>query len=368
MRTVLLVLALLVLSATVVAVAGWYASERLLRPADRSYAPVLRTVAVTDSTLTLPLDAATTAAGRYGITWDGGHALVDEVLHRDAVTVTRRLTRATPGLSAGTTVRWNIFRHQGDPRTALDLPYEDVVVTGELGSMPAWLVPGPRPTWVLLAHGLGADRTEGLRVLPTLSALGFPVLVPTFRNDAGAPPSPDGYHHLGDTEWRDLDAAVRFATTGGAADVILVGWSMGGCVIENYLHRAADVTPIRAVVLDSPMLDWRESIDGQVRRLHMPGWFTHVLVWFVEHKARLRLDDLGRAHRAGRRTVPTLLFHGTADILVPARASDGFAAAHPDLVEYHRIDGAAHTEAWNVDPDRYTDVLRTFLIRTIDTP
>ncbi|MEO3744740.1 hypothetical protein [Plantactinospora sp. B5E13] len=79
--------------------------------------------------------------------------------------------------------------------------------------------------------------------------------------------------------------------------------------------------------------------------LHMPGWFTHILVWIVEHKARLRLTDLGHADRADARTVPTLLFHGTADVLVPARSSDQFARSRPDLVEYHRVDGAAHTEA-----------------------
>jgi hypothetical protein len=49
------------------------------------------------------MTAQTASAGRYGINCDGGRALVDDILRREATTVTRRLARATPGLAAGAT-------------------------------------------------------------------------------------------------------------------------------------------------------------------------------------------------------------------------------------------------------------------------
>jgi hypothetical protein len=91
----------------------------------------------------------------------------------------------------------------------VDLAYEDVRIPSELGPLPAWLVPGERPTWILLVHGFHATREKGLRVLSTLARLGFPALVMCYCNDAGAPKSPDHFYHLGDTEWRDIEAGVR---------------------------------------------------------------------------------------------------------------------------------------------------------------
>jgi len=37
-----------------------------------------------------------------------------------------------------------------------------------------------------------------MRILPTLAALGLPTLIPSYRNDDGAPATADGYYHLGE--------------------------------------------------------------------------------------------------------------------------------------------------------------------------
>jgi hypothetical protein len=119
--------------------------------------------------------------------------------------------------------------YQGDPQCALGLTYEEVPIPSPLGELPIWLVLGERRTWVLLVHGRRATREESLRVLPTIAELGFPALVMTYRNDAEAPKSPDQFYHIGDTEWEDVEASVRYAFSQGVRDVVLFGWSMGGC-------------------------------------------------------------------------------------------------------------------------------------------
>ncbi|NED00667.1 hypothetical protein G3I55_03185, partial [Streptomyces sp. SID6648] len=72
-----------------------------------------------------------------------------------------------------------------------------------------WFVPGARPTWIIAVHGLAATREHALNLIAPLHRRNVAVLALAYRGDVGAPPSPDGVHHFGETEWRDVDAAVR---------------------------------------------------------------------------------------------------------------------------------------------------------------
>ena len=181
-------------------------------------------------------------------------------------------------------------------------------------SLPAWLVAptGPaRSTWVVEVHGRAAPRAEALRVLPTLAAAGLPTLVVTYRNDEEAPRSPSGCYHLGDTEWRDVTAAIRYAVTAGAQDVVLYGWSMGGAIVLNLLRRAApaEVDAVRGVILDCPVIDWTETFAMHARALRVPRPWTWTTMRLIERRIGVRLAELDhRRHVPGLPAVPILAF------------------------------------------------------------
>lgn len=62
---------------------------------------------------------------------------------------------------------------------------------------------------------------------------------------------------------------------------------------------------------------------------------------------------------------PMLLFHGSADRTVPVAHVERFAHARPDIVEYHRVEGAEHIRIWNMNPEWYEATLARFLRRVL---
>jgi uncharacterized protein len=131
--------------------------------------PRLSVHATAPGRVTLTRCLASLRPGVYGLEGSGVHAVVGPVIDggsETADTVVRRLDRVTYGtLTPGTKVRLTPQVYTGDPRSALGIDHADVDIPGELGSFPAWFVPGPRPAWVITVHGLGTGREHPMNVL-----------------------------------------------------------------------------------------------------------------------------------------------------------------------------------------------------------
>ncbi len=361
-RSVRTLAALVVLLLAAVAGIAWYFSGVALAVDHSPYYPYVVQRAV-DGTVQLDRDRWSQVPGRYGLRWDGGYGTVGDVLAAapgaHPGSVVRSFTPVTGTPSAGTPAWVDPFAYTGDPRTALGLAFSEVAVPGDGGDLPTWYVPGAAgaTTWVVFVHGRGGTREESLRYLRAWNARGLPVVVPMYRNDVGAPESPDGRYHLGDTEWRDAAAAVRWAQARGARDVVLAGWSMGGAIALQVADRS-DVAPaVRGLVLDSPVLDWRDTFARQGSDRGLPRWVTAVAVRAVEARADVDLDRFDWPARAADLEVPVLLFHSEDDTFVPDGPSRALARARPDLVTFVDVPGAEHTRGWNVDPARYEQAM-----------
>jgi predicted alpha/beta-fold hydrolase len=233
---------------------------------------------------------------------------------------------------------------------------------GPLGPMKAWLVPTPNSTkWTIAVHGIGANKTEMLRFVKPVQAAGSTMLIINYRNDPDNPKSPDGYYHLGDTEWQDLEAAVHYAKDSGAAEVQLYGISLGGSVIENYLRRSSDVpkTNITKVVLDSPALNWSEVLKHQTTKAGYPGFFYYPGIASINMRADISIKRISTKPADVKHK--TLLIHNADDPTVPQAASKKLAAARPDLVTFVDFGSGGHARAWNHDPARYEQLVTDFL-------
>lgn len=353
---------------TAAALAGRYAADAALRtepgrPLPGS--PRLTVHSTAAGRVELTRSLASLRPGTYGLTAPGVHAVVGPVLP-DAPhgpdTVVRRLLAVTHGsLDPGTRLTLTPQVHLGNPGAALGLDHADVDVPGELGALPAWFLPGARDTWVITVHGLGATREHPMVVMPFLHRNKLPVLDLGYRGDLGAPESPDGLGHLGESEWRDLDAAIRYALRYGARRVVLHGWSTGATMALHAAERSALADRISGLVLDSPVLDWHATLRALAAARRTPAPLLPFAVKAAEGRAGLRAERRAPGSDAAALKIPVLIFHGPDDTLAPWEPSRRLAAARPDLVTLHPVSGAAHGAMWNADPAAYEEALRRFL-------
>ncbi len=248
-----------------------------------------------------------------------------------------------------------------DPRSAEDLPFRTVTIHEPLGLAPAWLVPGGRKSWAIVVHGMGAPRAEGLPLLPVLHDAGLSTIVMSYRNDPNAQPSPDGLTHLGADEWHDLDAATRYAVQHGARRLTLVGYSMGGAMVCDFLRRSPRAGLVADVVLDSPVLEWRRPLDRAADLAGLPHELLGPAEQMVEWRAGVDLSEEDQLADADRLRAPVLVLHGTADAVVPIADSRQLARRLPGRVRLVEFPGAGHAASWQSDPARYEAVVRAFL-------
>jgi pimeloyl-ACP methyl ester carboxylesterase len=347
----------------VLAVVSWYFSSLVVVP-DHSALSANATVdGVSRDQVVLNRSEYSMRPGVYGLDWHGGHAIVEGVLGSDAHTVTRRLRAVAGRLLPGTKVAIDSRVYGGDPAQTLSVSFANVSVPDELGPMPAWLITGHSYTWVIAVHGINGSREDSLRIVPTLHSLGLPALLITYREDAGAPASPDGLHHMGLTEWRDLQAAARYALAHGAKHLVLIGYSMGGAIVAQFLERSALAHRVSGIVLDAPALSWKAILSFNAKEDGFPSFAADPIEWMIGARVNADWGSLDALDHPNSFHLPILLFHGTEDKLVPISLSDAFAKELPRWVTYYRVPHAGHVESWNVDPALYDQRLAALLAR-----
>ncbi len=378
--------ALAILVIVFYAAGGWYFASQIDHRAlsgearRDSLEPKYRAlvVAVSADTVTLrqPGEKRLSRDGVFGIAWDGGWGTVGSITSTTSDgAVTREFHyHAGAALAEGMHASLNSHVYQGDPLSGLGIPFEDVRFDGPLGQYPAWYVRGDSSTWFIFVHGNGMRLGDALRIIPAVSAAGFPVLVPTYRNDPGAPEDPSGRLSYGKNEWHDLEAAVRYALDHGARSVVIEGVSMGGAVTVAFLLESPLAEKVSGVVLESPLLDFDASLEYQARSeslplvgLPLPGTLVDAAQWIAARRFGVDWNYTNYLPRLGGLKPPILLIHGADDENVPVSTSRELAKRRPDLVtEFWVVPGAAHVEGWNARPAEYERRVVAFLAEHAD--
>lgn len=262
--------------------------------------------------------------------------------------------------------------YAGNPQTAYGYAFDEISLPGELGDLPAWLIPpaqkGATVPWAIFVHGIGGRRENGYRFLPVLHRSGFSVLMISYRNDADALADPSGLYTFGLTEWRDLDTAVRHAIDNGASSVILVAESMGGGVAGQFLRHSEISASVSAIVLDAPAINVLTIVKDQIERMNLPlaPVLARGALWFSGLREPARLSKANVTDEFATFKGPLFVSHGFADSVVPIKSSDEMVSERGDITEYLRT-GSDHIQSWKVNPARYEAALSGFLL-TLQPP
>ena len=123
--------------------------------------------------------------------------------------------------------------------------------------------------------------------------------------------------------------------------IYVYGRSLGSAVATRV---AADV-PTAGLILESPFTSARDMAARTYRI-------------FPLSLVRLRLNNVETIQQVH---CPVLVFHGTADRLVPMEMGRRVAAAAPGPAEFVMIEGAGHNETYGVGGKAYRDKLSSFV-------
>ncbi|GAA5166123.1 alpha/beta fold hydrolase [Pseudonocardia eucalypti] len=362
---------LVVLALAGVAVVGlcWWGAAQQITPSRGTHsetvlavrdAPAGRHVVITAN------NPSASRPGTYWLSWDGGAARVGTVLAQTPGSVERPLLGgSTPTLGTAVYVSAPM---PSDPKTTLGLDYAEVMVPTELGPAPAWLVPAG-DAWVIAVHGQNGRRKALAPSAPALHRIGLSLLYVTYRNDEGAPASPDGLLHLGGSEWRDVESAVRYAFDHGARRVALFGQSNGGQIVGQFLARSPLAGRVSAVLLDCPtssMPRVAEYVGGE--QMGMPDVLVGLVNRIIDWRTGQRMDQLDLLSYPPAYRPPTLLLQGAADREAPPAMNRDLAALGPRIgwpIQYEEFPGAEHTQTWNADSTRYERLVTSFFTRNL---
>lgn len=257
----------------------------------------------------------------------------------------------------------------GPPRKARTTPadrglaYEDVTLTTSDGlSLAAWYLPNDagRGT-VVYCHGHTNHRGQMLDQAVFLHENGFRGVLFDFRRhgDSEGDLTTFGYY-----EWRDVQAAIRYAVDERAEEgpVILWGVSMGAATA---LLTASEVSGIDAVIAESSFYAASETLRSDLSRMFgLPtvpfGFLTSTI---TELRVGIRIDDLdiGRAV-SGLDDTSVLLVGGSADRRMPLANNERLFGQIPGAgKEIYVAEGATHGDIWEMDREAYAGKVLAFL-------
>jgi fermentation-respiration switch protein FrsA (DUF1100 family) len=181
------------------------------------------------------------------------------------------------------------------------------------GKVEAWLLPaegahaGPRPL-VVFSHGNGELIDDWPEMLAPYRAMGMHVLLPEYRSYGRSTGVPSEDAVAGDLLWFMEAAKSLLAASAAPVDasrIVLHGRSLGGGIVGRALE---DFAP-RALILQSTFT----SIPDVAKRWLVPRAF-------IENQFRT-IDRLPKYDG------PTLVLHGTEDLLIPATHGRALYAA-----------------------------------------
>jgi len=223
-------------------------------------------------------------------------------------------------------------------------------------------------TWVIHIHGRKATYAEPIRNAKQFDELGFSQLSISHLSDN--PPNGFGNRrsNLGAKEWLQVAEAVDFVKGKGAQKIILFGWSLGGMMVNQYLSTAAVPDEVTAIILDSPLLDYRSTLRVQALRAGYPEATGDQVADLITNSRALRvfgfanvaIDEISALNESLPVQLPTLVFYSLNDGYICMDGVFKYRELNHKITIID-IPGARHCRLFNEDKAKYQDSISAFV-------
>lgn len=243
----------------------------------------------------------------------------------------------------------------------LGFAQEEAAFTSEDGvELFGWWSDGGGETVVISVHGYIMNRCEWVPVQTFLSPKGLSFLHFDLRAHGR---SRGGRIGFGRAEKADVLAAIDWVKAKAPGRrIVLLGSSMGAvaCVLAA-LERQEEISALildgSYRSLDEAMVGWWPFLGGPFLAGFMrPSRF--LAPWVLGfHPKEMRVDEPLRALR----DVPTLLFYGGADPLIPPASVAVMKEAAGDRSRLEVFEGSTHGAGRLREPERFKRVVEQFL-------
>ena len=250
----------------------------------------------------------------------------------------------------------------GDPSTQ-DIQFEEVSFTSEDGfSLPGWYMASTdNDKAILLVHGRGADRTEGMRYAKPLIAAGYNVLAFDMRHPRQDPSiiSTMGFH-----EKKDVTAALNFLENEkNIKHIGLMGFSMGAAA--GIIVMAQDPR-VKVGVFSGGYANGMDVLAEQAKVIYgLPRYpLMPVVEKLFEWRGNLDSDEINPESYIGQISPrPVYIMHGTADKTVDFSHGQRLFAAAKEPKLFWQAQGGRHTRLWQHDKEKAANSVVEFFDR-----
>jgi dienelactone hydrolase len=232
----------------------------------------------------------------------------------------------------------------GNP-SEIGLAFEDVQIPTSDGlKMQSWYIPAERSTKaIVMVHGHGGLKNEGLRFSRALHDAGYNLLLLDLRRNSG------GSATMGYLESRDVIRALDFLSTEKKNEKLgIFGFSMGAAT--SILSMAADQR-VRAGLFSSGYASAVDVLsEAAARDYHLPYYPLFPVMLFVgDHRAHIELEAVRPVDVIGGISPrPISIFHCDKDDYVDSSHAQRLFAAAREPKEVWTPPCNRHERIWNV--------------------
>lgn len=229
----------------------------------------------------------------------------------------------------------------------------------------------PTPNTAVIVHGYTDNAIRMLHIGYLYHrSLCYNILLPDLRYSGLS----EGTHlqmgwldRLDVLRWMEM-AHGCFSGPAGEARLVVHGISMGGATTAC-VSGEPQAPYVRCFVEDCGFTSAWDEFRGELReQFSLPPFpLLHTASLFTRWRYGWDFREASALRQVARCRLPMLFIHGDADTFVPTWMGDSLFAAKPGVKEMWKVPGAGHATSYLMFPDKYTEKVRTFVSRYLET-